>query len=64
MAVVTGVVTGVATEATEAIVLMGVGEEGGLEFDCCCKEFIRIQGPRTGILESEGHDFYLILTIV
>lgn len=35
MAVVTGVVTGVVTEATEAIVHMGVGEEGALEFDCC-----------------------------
>jgi len=35
VAVVTGVVTGVVTEATEAIVHMGVGEEGALEFDCC-----------------------------
>ncbi len=29
------VVTGVATEVTEAIVLMGVGGEGELEFDGC-----------------------------
>jgi len=64
VAVVTGVVTGVATEATEAIVLMGVGEEGGLEFDCCCKRIHSNTGAEDGDTRKRGHDFYLILTIV
>lgn len=64
MAAVTGAATGVVTEATEAIVRMGVGEEGALALTAAVARRDWNAGAEDGGTNSDGHGFYLILTIV